>query len=302
MYTKKNSIILSVLLAIVISVGITLELKGNRRIETLEHQNDALTEKLNGSMEIVKTWNELQDAYDLLVERWANSRKRILAADEPALTISYIHWLTTENKFGMEFDFALNSVEPQENISSFSFSISGEGSYEAIYDFIKYLTEHPILYKIENIKLTQQEENPEVLNYTIDIRGYFLNQKWKLKEDFDFTQVAINKDHTNFYDVFKPLVRERVKVSKAAEAPGTRVNQSPEKQEKVKDSELTKFKLLAVTKDAVYMLSSGKKLIKMQPGQTAYGGKLLRIDQQKSMAHFLVTQNGSQKEITFGLD
>ena len=300
MYTKKNSIILCILLILVLGFGSAIEYFGRKKLETLRQQNNALTDKLNGSMEIVKTWHELKESYEQLYTRWDSGKKKILAADEPALTISYIHWLTSERNFGMEFDFALRSVEPKEDISSFSFSLSGEGEYRAIYDFVRFLTDHPILYKIENIELDVIEEEPDLVEFKVDIRGYFLTQKWELQKEFDFTEIQLKPDNKGYYDIFSALVSKPQKTETArAEAQST-VNII--KEIKQKDSDLIQFKLLAITNNSVYLLSNSKQLVKMELGQNAFGGKLTQIDKQKSIATFNVIQDNRPNQITLGLD
>jgi hypothetical protein len=300
MYTKKNSIILFFLLFLVTGIGLALEYMGRQKLETLRHQNNALTDKLNGSMEIVKTWHELKDGYEKLHSSWDNADKKILAADEPALTISYIHWLTSENNFGMEFDFALRSVEPRDDISSFSFSLSGEGEYRAIYDFVRFLTDHPILYKIEKIDLNVLEENPNLIKFNVDIRGYFLTQKWELHEEFNFAEIPLKFDKAGYYDIFTALVNVPKKPSPVNAAAAITAASPLEKIQE--DSELLGFKLLAITNNSVYLLSHKKQLVKMEMGQSAHGGKLIQIDKQKSIAVFNVIQDNRPKQIILGLD
>ena len=278
----------------------TLEYMGNKKLDILRQQNMALTEKLNGSMEIVKTWQDLREGYDKLHDRWAEAPKKILAADEPALTIAYIHWLTTENKFGMEFDFALHSVEPTNDISSFSFSISGEGEYHAIYDFIGFITKHPILYKIENIELSSFEETPDLIDFKLDIRGYFLNQKWELQDEFDYKLINLDENTEKYFDIFTALVkRPKETVPSAMEQVRTATTVEAQKP---KDSELVNFKLLAISDNSVYMLSSKKQIVKIGVGETAYGGRLIKLDKQKSVATFQVTNNGQKQQMVLGID
>ena len=141
-----------------------------------------------------------------------------------------------------------------------------------------------------------------MIEFKIDIRGYFLHQKWALQDEFDYKQINLDQSTEKYFDIFKALVKRPKEVAPTAVAQANAVSGAPAKVEKPKDSELIGFKLLAISNNSVYMLSNKKQIIKIGMGETAHGGRLVKLDKQKSLATFQVTKNGYKQQMVFGID
>lgn len=63
----------------------------------------------------------------------ARSPKKLLNAEEPAFSLSYINWLIQVHNLDLDFDFYLNDKNPQAEFTAFSYTLNGEGKYRDIF-------------------------------------------------------------------------------------------------------------------------------------------------------------------------
>ena len=144
-------------------IGIFLYTRSSKQLEEAKIKSEKLTHQLDGSLEVAKALSTVENKYRFLQQRWEQTPKKILATDEPSFSLYYLNWIVNNYNVALDFDFVLNNITDNGDISTFSFTLTGEGSYHDIYRLIWFLTENPLLYQIESFALQQKSEILDVL-------------------------------------------------------------------------------------------------------------------------------------------
>jgi Tfp pilus assembly protein PilO len=298
MYAKRNSLTLGALLIVVLVVGGTLYYKNNKELDRVSERNQVLSKQFYGTNKVAATLESVEARYKELKTEWDKAPKKILALDEPALTVSYINWLINNHRLDLGLDFVLNELNKVPEISSFNFTVSGEGRYHDIYQFIWYLTQNPLLYQIKSFKLTRKNKEERLLGFHIQIIGYFMTQKWELQQKFDFASIDPMSDDQDFFDIFKGRVN-LIKRTSQPTKPTPSIRPKVKPKPKVDDSliDINNVALSAIANDRAYFKASGGKLITLKIGDRVKGGHFDSIDAKKSQAIFTV----AGKKVILGL-
>ncbi|MBD3378067.1 hypothetical protein GF406_23760 [candidate division KSB1 bacterium] len=243
---------------------------------------------------MVETLASVESLYTDLRADWNEAEKKILAVEEPALTVSYINWLIQENKLGMSFDFILNDLKKQESISTFIFTLNGETNYRDLYRFVWTLTNNTLLYKIEDLDVAFKNDDKNRLSFKLTVRGFFIDKKWELDKEINFASLRTKEQQDEFYDVFKATIPRPAKI----------VEKSP-KEEKPKGPELIDLEnatLKALANNMVYLQVKGKKMETLKIGDRVKNGRLQSIDRLHSEAIFVISsEETGTKEVVLGL-
>jgi hypothetical protein len=295
MHSKRNTITLAVLLVMLLTVGALWYSKLRGQVAYLQKKNEKLAVQFHGSNQVVETLASVESLYTDLRAKWNEAEKKILAVDEPALTVSYINWLVQENHLDMSFDFVLNELNIQENISTFSFTLNGESNYRDLYSFIWTLTNNTLLYKIEDLDVVYKESEQNRLSFKLTVRGYFIDKEWELDKDIDFATLKTRDHQKKFFDVFRATIPRPAKVEKPSEE---------EQKKKVEPDviDLEKASLKALANNMVYLQVGGKGLETLKIGDRVKNGRLQSIDRRHSEAIFMITtKETGTKTVILGL-
>ena len=281
-------------------IGIFLYTRSSKQLEEAKIKSEKLTHQLDGSLEVAKALSTVENKYRFLQQRWEQTPKKILATDEPSFSLYYLNWIVNNYNVALDFDFVLNNITDNGDISTFSFTLTGEGSYHDIYRLIWFLTENPLLYQIESFALQQKSEIIDILDFKMQIKGFSLAKQLASEPDFKFATMKPDIEFSLFYDAFRPLRMKRE--SKPVASMFRR--EVPKFIPKPKDDGLVDIQqttLQAVANGKVYLKDPKGKLITLKMGEKVRMGSLQKINQKKSEVEFILDKQGVKQKVVLGL-
>jgi hypothetical protein len=303
MYARRNTITIGIALVLLLAIGIFWYSTENKKAKLLQVKQKKLSQQLDGSLEIAKRLEGVEQEYRMIKDRWDFSSKQIIAAEEPSFSLSYLNWLVNKYNVPLEFDFELKNISTIRDVLSFSFQLRGEGTYNDFYRLIWFLTENPLLYQIETFALKQGRNSNNLVEFTLNIKGFSSTQKLDSGPEFSFDSIRPVAQNFQFYDAFKPVV-----FSSPAQ-PQRQTNnifrrEVPKIIPKVIDPGLLNIEeatLQAVANGCAYLKDKKGKLVSLKIGDKVRYGRLQSIDQKKSEVEFLLDQEGSSRKVILGL-
>jgi hypothetical protein len=294
MHSKRNTITLAFLLIILLVIGSVWYSKLRGEVDYSQKKNEQLATQFRGSKQVVETLASVESLYTDLRADWNKGEKKILAVEEPALTVSYINWLVQENHLDMSFDFILNDLNKQEKISTFSFTLNGESNYRDLYKFIWTLTHNTLLYKIKDLDLAFKDDDENHLSFKLTVSGFFIDKQWEFDKDINFASLKTKEQQDEFFDVFKATI-----------PPPAKIVEKPAREEKPKEPDLIDIEnatLKALANNRVYLQIKGKKMETLKIGDPVKNGRLQSIDRLHSEALFVISgQETGTKQVVLGL-
>ncbi|MGH7494696.1 MAG: hypothetical protein ACREOO_20180, partial [bacterium] len=230
-----------------------------------------------------------------LQRRWLQAPKKLLNAEEPAFSLSYVNWLINQHGLDLDFDFFLNERKANKVYTAFSYTLSGEGDYYNVCSLVWYMTRSPLLYQIKSVNYRRNGDDPKKLNFTIMFQGYSMNKDWEVNSELTMMSQPLNWSMEFEYDAFNslmpavietkipmvttPLASKPAKPVKPPEPPG------------LVDVETST--LLSLAGGTAYVRARDGKLVPMRVGQQVRRGSLTRVDPQTNTAEFtLEGENG----------
>jgi hypothetical protein len=300
MYAKRNTITIGILWVLLLAIGIFWYSKENKKTKLLKVKQKQLSQQLDGSLEIARTLEKVEQEYRLLREKWELSPKQIIAADEPSFSLSYLNWLVNKYNVPLEFDFELKNISVNGDILTFSFQLRGEGSYNDLYRLVWFLAQNPLLYQIESFLIKQSRNSNNLIEFSLQIKGFSSTQKLDSGQEFSFDSIRPVTQNIQFYDAFKPIYR----VQPATRTDNMFRRQMPRITPKLVDPGLINIEeatLQAVTNDRAYLKDRNGKLVSLKIGDKVRYGRMQSINYKKSEVEFLLEQHGSTQKVTLGL-
>ena len=300
MYAKRNSITIGILWVLLLAIGIFWYSQENKKIKILKVKNKQLSQQLDGSLEIAQALEGVEQKYRFLREKWDLSPKQIIAVEEPSFSLDYLNWLVNQHNFALEFDFELKNITDNGDIVTFRFLLTGESSYHDLFRLIWYLTKNPLLYQIESFRINQSQNEKNVIEFKMELKGFTLTQKLDRQREFAFDSMQPLAENVMFYDSFKPLNR----VEPVRKAANVFRKETPQITPKPVDKGLVDIEsatLQAVANGRVYIKNKNNKLLTMRVGDKVQSGTLTRINQKKSEVEFVLEKAGGARTVTLGL-
>ena len=207
MFAVRNSFTLAVIWLLLLITGIFLYVRDTRALVKLLDERKDVSQKLTESQEQIKRLTKVENVHTEIQDNWLNSPKRIISADEPSFTLSYINWIiTTHGLRDIYYDFVLNEKKDIGKHTQFIYTLRGEGTYGDINKLIWYLTYEPILYKINTLSLAPGGTDSDYIRFTMKLQGFTVESVSDEIEDFTQYRPASFTNNQNTYDVFRPLV------------------------------------------------------------------------------------------------
>ncbi len=300
MYAKRNSITVGILWLLLMTAGIFWNNSEGKKIKVLQTKNTQLRQKLDGSIEIIKALEAVENDYRTFKEKWTYAPKQIVAADEPSFSLYYFNWLVNNYRIPLEFDFELKDIGSTGDLLTFRFQLAGEGSYQDLYRFIWFVTENPLLYQVESFTISQSKEMSDLINFTMQIRGFSLTQASNSEQDFSFTMMKPVAENMQFHNAFKSLAQ----APKSIPGEMTFHRDVPKIKPITVDPNLVDVEtavLQAVANGKAYIKDKNGKLLALKLGGKVRWGTLTSINQKKSEAVFVLDKNGASKTVTLRL-
>lgn len=300
MYAKRNSITIGILCVVLLAIGIFWLNKENKNIMAQQKRNSELRQKLDGSLEIMKALESVESDYRTIKEKWSFAPKQIVAADEPSFSLYYFNWLVNNYKIPLEFDFELKDISNNNELLTFRFLLAGEGSYQDLYRFIWFVTENPLLYQIESFSIRQSTEISNLIEFTMNIRGFSSTQSQDTEQDFSFGMMKPVVENIQFHNAFKSLTQ----IQKPTRSEMTFRRNVPKIKPIIVDPGLVNIEtasLQAVANGRAYIKDKNGKLLTLKSGEKVRSGMLNNINKKKSEVEFVLNKNGVTKTVILGL-
>jgi len=294
MFAKRNSITLAALWLILLIIGVFWYINDTRSLVAMMKDQVELSSVLKESQKEIKRLVTIEKKHSELNDRWLISEKKIISADEPAFSLSYINWIMSRNNLPIDFDFTLNSKHKEKSHTTFVYTLNGEGSYNNIMRLIWYLTYEPILYHINSISLRRTSKGQDFLIFNIKLRGYSVENELELDGYSELTP-TLQTNIESHHDIFNPLVKPQPKIVKREVV---KLTLPPKKPGEV---DVEKATLKAITSNSIF-ITDGGGLKELKVGDAVYLGKLIGINQGTNEATFVITKFGRSQSITLALD
>ena len=295
MFAKRNSLTLGAIWLALLLGGVFWYVKDARTLVEVMQARKQYTAAVEKSQSQIERMTQVEALYEQMQEKWNHSPKQIISAEEPAFTLSYLNEIVSSNDLDISYDFVLNDQKRSGDYNKFTYTLTGEGSYEDINELIWCLAYQPVVYKINNITLNRTQDNSDKLKFNMRLQGFTLVGDSETGMELTQPGMSLARIFEPQYNIFKPLLaRTRTEKRRRQEKP-----RLPAKLPGQIDVE--KSKLKAVTPNSVF-LSEGSGLVELAVGDAVYLGKLVKINQSANEAEFVLTKFGKTARITLGID
>lgn len=295
MYAKRNSLTILAVLLLLSGLGYFWYRHEAQKLTQTAAKNKQLTTQLRGALEVAETLVRVTAERDSLKRRWQQAPKKLLNAEEPAFSLSYINWLINQHNLDLDFDFYLNERRAGREYTAFTYTLSGEGDYYNICALIWYMTRSPLLYQIKSVNYRRNGDDPKILNFTIMFQGYSMNKNWEVNSELTMVSTPLNWAAEFEYDAFnslRPMVVETKVPLVSAPSKPVKPAEPPEPPGLIDAETAT---LLSIAGETAYVRARDGKVVAMRVGQQVRRGNLTRIDQQTNAVEFtLQTESGSR--------
>ncbi len=291
MYAKRNSLTILAVLLLLSGLGYFWYRHEAKKLTMTNAKNKNLTTQLRGALEVAETLVSVTNERDSLRLLWQQAPKKLLNAEEPAFSLSYINWLINQHNLDLGFDFFLNEKKARKEYTAFSYTLSGEGDYYNVCALVWYMTRSPLLYQIKSVNYRRNPNDPKLLNFTIMFQGYSMNKDWEVNSELTMAASTLNWATEFEYDAFSSL-RPVVVETKIPVAVPAKPVKPPEPPGLVDVETAT---LLSLAGGTAYVRARDGKVVPMRVGQQVRRGRLTRIDPQANAVEFtLEGENGSR--------
>ena len=296
MFAKRNSLTLGAIWLALLLGGIFWYAKDARTLMEVMQERKQYAAAVEKSQSQIERMTQIETLYKQLQEKWYHSPKRIVAAEEPAFTLSYLNDIVSSNDLDINYDFVLNDQNRSGDYKKFTYTLTGEGSYEDINELIWCLAYQPVVYKINNITLNRTQDNSDKLKFNMRLQGFTLVGDSETGMELTQPEMSLARIFEPQYNIFKPLLARTQLTEKRQRLEKPRL---PAKLPGQIDVE--KSKLKAVTPNSVF-LSEGNGLVELAVGDAVYLGKLVKINQSANEAEFILTKFGKSTRVKLGID
>ena len=297
MFARRNSATLIIIWIILLGVGIFWYMKDTNRLAAAIEQQKSSKRLLEESQKEIKRLTQVETIHEDVSHQWRDRPKRIISAEEPSFTLSYLNWIMQTNNLNIYYDFVLNSKNKKGDVTQFIYTLTGEGNYRDINKMLWLITYEPILYIIESINLKKNSDNSEYVEFSIKLKGFTVDSKTDVNEDFTESHFNLDEIYTAGIDIFQPLVVQKPVERKTA------IEEKPTLPAKLPGQiDVEKASLKAVTANSIFLTEGSSGLKELKLGDEVYLGKLVNINQTRNEAEFIITKFGRSQRVVLTID
>ncbi len=298
MFAKRNSATLALIWILILGIGTFWYFSDTQTLEDSRIKVEVVRKKLEESRIEVRRLTDVENAHGELASNLNASPKRIISADEPSFTLSYINWIVSSNNLNIFYDFVLNSKSDQDDVTRLVYTIAGEGPYGDIAQLVWHLAYEPILYIVDTISLKRRGDDSNYVKFTMKLTGFSVASESEEDVDFSGYTNAKASSLTRQTDMFRPLIEPRKEVPKprAVRAKPTLPARQPG------EVDVAKASLKAVTPSAIFLADDTGKVKQLKIGDRVYLGRLANISQEANSAEFIITKFGKSERIVLTID
>ena len=299
MFAKRNSATLALIWIIVLCTGTFWHFSDTQTLADAKAEEIKIQKKLEESRKEVSRLTNVENIHGELSSNLNKSPKRIISADEPSFTLSYINWIVSTNQLNIFYDFVLNSKVQDKDVTRFEYTIAGEGPFNDISQLVWHLAYEPILYLVDRVNLVKRGDDSDYVKFTMKLRGFSVDTEEAEEEDFsDYTNEMANS-LARQHNIFQPLIQRKVEKPKEAvvkrEAPTLPPRQPGE-------IDVTSASLKAVTPTAIFLADGNSGVKQLKVGDRVYLGQLTRISLEDNSAEFVITKFGRSERVVLTID
>lgn len=295
-YAMRNNLTIAGILLLLSLIGFFWYRAEAEELTRVQKEQKEVSMRLSDDLEVTTTLDNFVMAKDSLERKLRYAPKKLISAREPTFSLSYINWLIRNYGLELDFDFFLNNSKAGKKYTTFTYTLTGEGDYENFCALIYYLTNNPILYKINDVSLSRSTKRAGLLNFSMSLQGFSLNEATDEAQDLQMIPSRVNWlsefRHDAFSGGYRPVVET---VSRPASQPApSEARRVPQVTHDPNLVDVENASLVVIANNTIYLRpKNGGSAVSLKVGDRVRGGKLVRIDQTQNTAMFeLDTGNG----------
>jgi len=280
-YALRNTLIIAVLLALVLSGGLYwVRNHLPKRIEALESQKKEREEYLDQLTQIYDLYSTLQSQLDSLRRVRARREKALPSFAPPSALLAYLDRLLRTDRSGLAFTFSFQTSVDRRDYGYTTCQLVGEGPFRDLYRLLWRIEHEQPLVKVTSLRLQRTERISESrklygwVSFDLTLEAYYSPKYGVLREPWP---VRSGAEVPDTYNLFYPLVLPELPPNKEGLP------------------EVEGAQLLAVVGDQVYIKDRKGKLAVLRKGDRVYLGRLVRVDQDRAV--FLLNEGGILRRI-----
>lgn len=283
----RSTIVIAAVWLILISVGgWYVYHKQVEDINKLEKEQEEARSEHQQMQSKVNTLPMLRASLAQLNAKWGEREKIIPAEENARLTYDYFNYISKQTGSQLMYDFSMLSESPDDDVPERVYQLKGEDSFTNLFNFIYYLENNPLLYKIDMLSAESavigENDEGDILGVKFEMHvKVYHNVASSLDTAFSPRAVA---DPPRLIDPFYPLILEKL----------------PENVTDLIDVEHSK--LQALTGDTAFIIDQKGDLRALKAGDKVYLGYLTRIDVSNNECVFTLNKGGIIDKVTLGMN
>lgn len=278
-YAVRNTLILLLFFTVIAGGGgAYIHFVQKSDLEELDQIVSEKQDEYNRMSDIVEMYPHLQSSVVRAEEFIETYDKTLFPTNNPDQIYRYLAEING-NWPRVEFNFVFEDSTEQDQYGIVNTSITGVGSYRAVYNFINRIENSRPVQKIANIQISPINQVGEygTANFTFDLSSYY-NLSDIIEASNEELQIAFRSPQL-FYNPFYPLIRD--------------IEPNEENLTNVENS-----RLLSVSSLRIFLRNQDGRLVNLSPNDQVYLGRLQTIDVERGSASFRLNKGGIIEEIT----
>ena len=217
-----------------------------------------------------------------LTEKWYERKKVIPTTEDARTSYNYFNWLGQQSGSMLMYDFIVLSEDPEESPPSRTYQLRGDDTFENLFNFVYYLENHPLLYKIEQFAIDSavigenEEGDVRGVRFDMHVKVYYGTSS-SLSQSYSPRVVAAPPRQI---DPFYPLILDKLPQN----ARGLVL--------------VDESKLQALTSDTAFIIDQKGKLVSLHVGDEVFLGYLTKIDVKNNECLFTLNLGGIIEKYT----
>ncbi len=279
-YTIRNSILLTVLLAIFSGAGGTYVFWIQKKeMRTIEQERTKIHSQLGDVQNLYVKFEELTRQVQALNESWKMRPKTLPPLELATETHQYLNQILS---LSPELDLNVQTMERvnQDGCGYIRYHLAGQGSFHSLHRFLEYLEYGPRLMKLTSVDIrevhTVDEKQGAIIHtvqFDADLLAYFSEQA-PFKDPTILPQVSevhlVDLKSNPFYSLVNPEIPPN-----AFDLP-----------------DVERSTLLAVMKDRAFISDQHGELVMLTEGDEVYLGYVSKIMPERRQVLFMLNKGG----------
>jgi len=280
--TRRNTIVLSALLALLLGGSISMFRNINNKAQTLIRENASKQKKIDLLDAQIRNIDSLKWEYEMRKAMVAEQSKVIVQEDTPTITYKYLLKMLTWMKRNVLFDFALSDKGKKETTWN-EYIVSGRSNYRDVLEFTRNLEHQRSVLTIEELSIgSDGVAHSDTVSFSLVFRTHFG------QGGLDMDEIKPKKlpPITSFYQLFK-----------------SRVYLNPVDEDNIDPTliRVDKCSLIGIAENRIFLRDSQGIIRILTVGAKVANGKLDGIDPAKGKATFIINKFGIPEEFSLFL-